>query len=359
MTYTIKEFKDLPKTSEIKATITINAKAFAKYTDKALKHFAKIVKVSGFRAGKVPKEVIIKNVGAAAIAEEAANLAIKTTYPAVLKEKKALIIDAPVITVSQMPSGDDIDKDFEYSLTAPVPPVFKLADYKKVAKTLFGKKIAVKVTDKELGETVLDLRKRRKQIELTEKGIAPEKAQTEVEKIKEKDLPELDDKFLETLGGFKSMDEFKVQLKETITKDKEAKELNKRRAQWVEEMTEKTNISLPTVLVSHELDRLQAQFEGDLQQVGSNLNAYLKSVGKDSEKFLDELRPQAQKQAKLQLILNQIAEEEKLIPEAKVVEAELDNLLKHHKDANKDSARAYVTMQMRNQMVFNFLETQK
>ncbi len=359
MTYTIKEFKTLPKTSEIKAIITIDAKSFAKYADKALKHFAKVVKVSGFRAGKVPKEVIIKNVGVAAIAEEAANLAIKDTYPKVLKEKKVLIIDAPVITVSKMPDGESTNKDFEYSLTAPIPPVFKLADYKKTAKSLFGKKIAVKVADKEVQATILDLRKRRKQIELIEKGIAPEKAQTEADKVKEKDLPELDDTFLETLGGFKSMDEFKVQLKETIKKDKEAKELNKRRAQWVEEMTEKTDISLPTVLISHELDRLQAQFESDLQQVGSNLNAYLKSVGKDSEKFLEELKPQAQKQAKLQLILNQIAQEEKLIPEAKIVEAELDKLLKHHKDANKDSARAYVTMQIRNQMVFNFLEAQK
>ncbi len=359
MTYTIKEYKDLPKTSEVKATITIDAKAFAKYADKALKHFSKIVKVSGFRAGKVPKEVIIKNVGAAAVAEEAANLTIKDTYPKALKEKKLLIIDAPVITVSQMPDGEDTTKDFEYTLTAPVPPVFKLADYKKVAKSLFSKKIDVKVTDKELDASVLDLRNRRKQIELVQKGIAPEKAQTEANKVKEADLPELDNEFLETLGGFKNIKEFKVQLKETIKKDKETKELNKRRAQFVEEMTTKTKINLPTVLIAHELDRLQAQFEGDLQQVGSNLNAYLKSVNKDREKFIEELKPQAEKQAKLQLILNQISEEEKLAPEAKQVEAELKHLMEHHKDANEDSARAYVTMQIRNQMVFNFLESQK
>jgi FKBP-type peptidyl-prolyl cis-trans isomerase (trigger factor) len=359
MTYTIKEFKELKETSEVKVTISIDSKSFAKYADKALKHFSKIVKVSGFRAGKVPKEVIIKNIGTAAIAEEAANLAIKNTYPDALKEKKILIIDAPVITVNQMPDNTKIDEDFEYSLTAPVPPVFKLADYKKVSKSIFAKQITVKVTDKEIAATTLDLRKRRKQIELVEKGIAPEKAQTEAEKVAEKDLPELDDKFLETLGGFKNLDEFKVQLKETIKKEKESKELNKRRAQWVDTMVEKTKISLPTVLISHELDRLQAQFEGDLQQVGSNLNAYLKSIGKDSEKFLEELKPQAEKQAKLQLILNQIAEEEKLIPEAKAVELELKHIMEHHKDVNMDSARAYVTMQMRNQMVFSFLELQK
>lgn len=359
MTYTIKEYTDLPKTSEVKVTVAIDAETFAGYTAKALKHFSKIVKVSGFRAGKVPKKVIIQNIGTAAIAEEAANLAIKETYPQVLKEKKLLIIDAPIITVSQMPEGEDSDKAFEYTLTAPVPPVFKLADYKNIAKLFFNKDITIKVTEKEIDETILDLRRRRKQIELAQKGISPEKAQTEAAKVKNTDLPELDDEFLKTLGGFKNMEEFKVQLKETIEKDKKAKELNKRRAQFVEEMTTKTSINLPIVLITHELDRLQAQFEGDLKQVGSNLNTYLKSVSKDREKFIEELNPQACKQAKLQLILNAIAEAEKLAPEKKAIETELKHIIKHHKDANEDSARAYVTMQIRNQMVFNFLETQK
>jgi FKBP-type peptidyl-prolyl cis-trans isomerase (trigger factor) len=359
MTYKIKEFKEITEKSEITATISLDAKSFAKYTSQAIKHFGKAIKVKGFRAGKIPKEVIIKNIGNAAIAEEAANMAIRDTYPKMIAEKKLLIIDAPVITVQAMPSTDTDDSDFEYSLTAPIPPVFKLTDYKKLAKSIFSKEITIKITKKELDATTLDLRKRRKQIALTQKGIAPEKAQTEVDKLKESELPELDAEFLETLGGFKSMEEFTVQLKETMTKEKEAKELNKRRAQWVEEVTTKTKIHLPTVLMSHELDRLQAQFEGDLQQVGSNLNAYLKSVGKDSEGFLDELRPQAEKQAKLQLILNKIAEEEGLAPEAKAVDAEVAHILEHHKDANQDSARAYVTMQMRNQLVFNLLESQK
>ncbi len=353
--YTIKDFNELKDSSEIKVSITVDKKDIEKYVDKALKHFSKIVKIDGFRAGKVPKEVIIKNVGEAAIAEEAANLAIKDTYPQVLKEKELLIIDAPMITITQMGR----DKDLEYVLTAPTPPQFTLADYKKFAKSAFGVKAEIKVTEDELAASILDLRKRRKQIELVQKNIAPEKAQVEADKVKEKDLPELDNEFLETLGGFKSMDEFKVQLKETIQKDKEAKDLNKRRAQFVEDVVSKTKISLPTVLISHELDRLQAQFEGDLQQVGSNLNAYLKSINKTSEQFLEELKPQAEKQAKLQLILNKISEEEKLIPEQKTVEAETKHLLEHHKDANKDSAMAYVTMQIRNQMVFDFLENQK
>jgi len=371
MTYTIKEFKELPDTSEIKAIITVDPKNFAEYTDRALKHFSKVVKVSGFRAGKVPKDMIIKNVGEAAIAEEAANLAIKDTYPQVLQEKKLLIIDAPVITVSEMPkatahdgtttegANDDSKKNFEYTLTAPVPPVFTLPDYTKMAKAIFSKMLVIDVSTKEIDDSTLDLRKRRKQIELVQSGIAPEKVEEEANKIKDADLPELDTEFLETLGGFKNLDEFKIQLKETIQKDKESKELNKRRAQFVDDIVDKTKMSLPTVLVSHELDRLQAQFEGDLKQVGSNLNTYLKSVDKTPEAFLEELKPQAQKQARLQLILNKIAEAEELAPEDKAVEHELEHLLKHHKDANKDSARAYVTMQMRNQMVFNFLESQK
>ena len=126
----------------------------------------------------------------------------------------------------------------------------------------------------------------------------------------------------------------------------------------IEDIVNDTKITIPTVLISHESDRLQAQFEDDLKRVGSNLNAYLKSVDKTSEQFLEELKPQAIKQAKLQLILNKIAEEEKIIPKQEQVEVETNHLLQHHKDANKDSVMAYVTMQLRNQMVFDFLEKQ-
>jgi trigger factor len=189
-----------------------------------------------------------------------------------------------------------------------------------------------------------------------QKNIAPEKAQTEAQKADEKDLPELDTEFLETLGGFKSLDEFKVALRENIQKDKDAKELNKRRSAFVEDIVSKTTIALPTVLISHELDRLQAQFEGDLQRVGSDLNAYLKSINKTSEAFLEELKPQAEQQAKLQLILNKIAEEEKLEPSAETVEAETKHLMEHHKDVNESNAKAYITMQLRNQQVFDMLE---
>ncbi len=350
--YKITKFNDIKDKSEVSITIEIPAEAFTKYADKALKHFAKVVKIDGFRAGKVPKDIIIKNVGESAILEEAAQLAIKDTYPKALEEKRLLIIDAPVIKLGELKAGEAL----EYTLTAPIPPTFKTPDYKKHSKAIFSNPIEIKVTNKELDEAILDLRRRRKQIELVESGTAPDKAQQEAEKVKESDLPELDDAFLETLGGFKSFDEFKTQLKETIKKDKEAKELNKRRAQFVDKVVDNTEIPLPTVLISHELDRLKGQFEADLQQVGSTLDAYLNSVNKSLESFLDELKPQAQKQAKLQLILNKIAQEEQLIPNAKEVESEVKHALEHYKDANPDSLRAYITMQMRNRMVFDFLE---
>ncbi len=351
-TYKITKFKDLPETSEVTMTIEVPAKVFDSYIAKAYSHFSKVVKVSGFRPGKVPKEVVLKQVGKSAILEEASKMTLQDTYPKALEEKGLLIIDAPVIKLGELKESEPL----EYTLTAPVPPVFKTPDYKKASEKIFSKPIEVKVTDKEVADSMLDLRKRRKQIELVQQGTEPQKAQEEAEKVKESDLPEIDVEFLETLGGFKSLDEFKVQLKETIKKDKEAKELNKRRAEFVDAVVDNTEIHLPTVLISHELDRLKGQFEADLQQVGGTLEGYLKDANKTLESFLEELKPQAIKQAKLQLILNKIAEEEKLAPEAETVEAQVKHLLEHYKDANEDSIRAYITMQLRNQMVFDFLE---
>lgn len=152
------------------------------------------------------------------------------------------------------------------------------------------------------------------------------------------------------------MEEFKTKLKETIKKEKEQYEFNKRRVEFVEKITKETDINLPAVLIDHEINRIQARFESDLQNIGSNLNSYLKNSKKTPDKFIEEIKPQAVKQAKLQLILNKIAEIERIAPKDETVDSALQQILKHHKNADPVSARAYVTMQIRNDMVFSFLE---
>lgn len=352
MAYTIKKFTELKDTSEVRIEVTLPPEEFASYRTKALHKLGKVVKLDGFRKGKAPEAVLLKHIGEGGVLEEAANLAIADVYPQVLREKELLIIDAPMVTITTLASGELL----AFTLQAPVPPVFKLPNYTKLATKHLASAGAPEVTDEEVHNALVGIRRQRKYIELIESKVAPEKAATEADTTKEEELPELDEGFLKLLGDFESADAFTAEVRTNILHEKEAHERNKRRAALLDALVADTTIPLPPVLVAHELDRLQAQFEADLTRVGSTLNAYLKSVNKTAEHFLEELKPQAEKQAKLQLILNKIAEEEKLVPEEATVEHEAAHLLEHHKDADPRAARAYVTMQLCNQMVLEKLE---
>lgn len=351
MIYTIKKYSELKDSSEVRAEIEVSAEHFAPYRTKAIQALSKTLKADGFRKGKVPESVLVKHVGESGILEEAANLAIGDIYPQVLKEKELLILDTPMITITNLVANET----FTFTMQAAIPPVFILPEYTKLAQKHLQKGTEPEVSDDEVQKALVSIRRQHKYISLMQDNVAPESAATEADKTPEADLPELDESTFTQLG-VKDLDELTAEVRANIAKEKTAQEKNKARTALLDALVADTKIPLPPVLISHEIDRLQAQFEGDLQRVGSNLNAYLKSVGKTAEQFHEELKPQAEKQAKLQLILNKIAETAELTPNNDEVKHETEHVLKHHPEADERAAAAYVTMTLRNQMVMAHLE---
>ena len=72
-----------------------------------------------------------------------------------------------------------------------------------------------------------------------------------------------------------------------------------------------------------------------------------------------EWRHDAERRARLQLTLLNIAREEKISAEEKNIDAEVKHLLEHHKDADKESARSFVETLLTNQKVIEFLENRE
>ena len=103
--------------------------------------------------------------------------------------------------------------------------------------------------------------------------------------------------------------------------------------------------------------RFFAQFSHDIERMGVKLEDYLKHAKKTIEALRIDWKPHAEKKAKLQLILNKISEEEKITPDEKEIENEVESILKHYKDANKKQARIYAETALMNEKVFQFLES--
>ncbi len=114
--------------SQKELAITVPAQEWAVEVDAAVAHFGAQIKVDGFRKGKVPKDVVIREVGKEALVAEAAERAIKKAYAQAVKQEKIKAIAQPTIKVTKLAEGNDL----VFTATVAVLPEITLAKgYKK------------------------------------------------------------------------------------------------------------------------------------------------------------------------------------------------------------------------------------
>ena len=102
-----------------------------------------------------------------------------------------------------------------------------------------------------------------------------------------------------------------------------------------------------------------AQFKDDVAKGGITYEDYLKHTKKTEVEIKAEWKDTAVKRAKSQVILNTIAKDEAIAPKEEDIKKEMEHILSHHKDADRFRVRMYVETFMTNELVFQFLESQK
>jgi trigger factor len=122
---------------------------------------------------------------------------------------------------------------------------------------------------------------------------------------------------------------------------------------------DKSTIDLPKIIIEGEIEKMLAQFKDDIAQAGAPYEEYLKHIKKTEEDLKKEWRDTAVKRAKSQVILNTIAKDEGIAPKEEEVKKEMENILAHYKDAERFRVRMYVETFLTNELVFQFLESQK
>jgi trigger factor len=176
---------------------------------------------------------------------------------------------------------------------------------------------------------------------------------------KEEDLPPFNDEFVQALGPFENVADFKTKLKENIKLEKGNQLKERTRLKIVEKIIDGSEIDIPEILIEVELDKILYRMESDIVQMGLKFEEYLKHLNKTKEDLKKEFRNDAEKKAKLALVLNKISQVEKIIADEKEVEREVENILAHYKDADKERARVYAHNILTNEKIFQFLENQE
>lgn len=333
--------------SRIEITVALPATEFDATRDEAIRHIGKDVELPGFRKGHVPEKVLLGKIGEAALLEEMAEIAIGRVYPTIIVEEKLDVIGRPEIQITKIAHGNPL----EFTITTAVFPEVKLPDYKKLAAKAAKKHDGkVEVTEEDINKTIEQIRRMRGQqdAELSGKEFTPESP-----------LPELDDEYVKTLGAFSTVAELREKLKENIAQEKTREAKDKKRVAIMEAIVEDTHIELPAVIVEQELHRMEDEFSADVARMGLDFDGYLSAVKKTKEELHKDWRPDAEKRAKIQILVGKIADEEKIEPNKEKLEQETELLTQRYPDTDKDRVRSYVHMLLTNDAVFEFLETQE
>ncbi len=140
--------------------------------------------------------------------------------------------------------------------------------------------------------------------------------------LKKTELPELDDEFVKDVSEFNTLDEYKADIKAKIqdrnAKQAEAEVENK----LIEALIEKLEADIPEAMFVAETENYVRDYDNRLRMQGMDLSTYFKYTGMNLDILRAQLRPQAEKQVKLRLALEKIAELENVAVTDEEVEAE-------------------------------------
>ncbi len=98
--------------------------------------------------------------------------------------------------------------------------------------------------------------------------------------------------------------------------------------------------------------------ESDITAMGLKFEDYLEHMKKTREDLKKEFRKDAEKKAKLGLVLNEIAKNEKIEADPEQVANEVAAILEHYKEADPERAQMHAENILTNEKIFQFLESQ-
>ena len=144
-----------------------------------------------------------------------------------------------------------------------------------------------------------------------------------VKEAKAKVLPKLDDDFAQEASEFDTLDELQADLRERLEQAAEAQRQSELETRVLQAYLDQVEVPLPETLVHDELHYRANRFAQQLRYMGASLEQYLEALGQTQEQVEADLRAQAERAVKAQLVLEAIARAESFEASEEEVDAEL------------------------------------
>ena len=143
-------------------------------------------------------------------------------------------------------------------------------------------------------------------------------------------LPTLDDEFAKDVSEFETLEELKADIRAKALENAEKQLQSAFENAAVEKAAENTTVEMPKALIEAELDNQMERFAYQLQMSGYSMEQYAKMMGGDVSTMRNAFRPAAEKQAKINVTLEKIAEVEGIEVSEEDMTAEFEALAKQY-----------------------------
>ena len=363
---------ELPE-SRVRVEAEVPPQEVQKRVDAAARALAKDLRMPGFRKGKVPPPIVIRQFGREAILDEAIRGGLGQWYVSAIDEAGISPVGDPKLDVGDLPGEGE---PLQFSIEVGVRPKAQLGEYKGVKV----ERRAPAVTDEQIGQEVEQLRDRlarwetvegaaesgdsivmdykgsiddvpfeggegRDQLielgsgqlipgfedQLTGKSAGddvkvevtfPDEYQAEhlagkdavfevtVKEVKRKQLPDLDDDFAVEAAGFDSLAELRDDVRTRLEQAEEEQIEAEFRESVLDAVVAAASVEVPEALVEA---RAREVFERTLHSLGHQgitKDVYLRIAGKPEEELIEEARPDADKSLRREAVLTAVIEAE-------------------------------------------------
>jgi trigger factor len=159
------------------------------------------------------------------------------------------------------------------------------------------------------------------------------------------------------------LEELKRAIKNNLKEEKTVNLAQKKRIEILDKIIESSKMDVPNILVIAEKNKMREEMKASITQMGVKWEDYLSHIKKTEEEIEKDWDQDALKRAKYNLAIEEIAVREKIgVPEEELG-LETDKLMEYYsaryKDIDRDRVKAYTYDMMKNQKVFNLLESKK
>ena len=374
--------------NKVKLTFVVPAEDFDKALNQAYLKDRSKINVPGFRKGKAPRAVIERMYGEGVFYDDALDAIFPALYAEAIKEHNIDVVDRPQVDVQEIGAGKELKFTAEVfvrpdvtlgeykNLTVEVEPKEVVTedeiqarisqDQQKGARTIDVTDRGVDYTDTvnldyagsvdgvpfeggtaqgqtlKIGSGAFIPGFEEQMVGMNvgeEKDITvtfPEQYHSEelagkeavfhvkVNAIEETVLPEVDDEFAKDVSEFDTIAELRADKRKKLEEAAELRAKNQRENELIEKACENAAVEIPEAMIERQMDHILNDIRYRLSMQGISLEDYCKYTGNSIEDMRKEMREDAAKRVKSQLVLEAIGKAEAVEAAAEEIEEKLN-----------------------------------